>query len=158
MRRLLLLVTAPADAARDHHLRWSLWRRRHQAVARQGHCQRRAQRPPPAQPGSATPGPLRVFVVPGTAELSEVAWQQIAALLQPATPHRGRPSGDLRRQLEGMLAVMHSGGPWRDAPAACGPWQTIYSRYTLWVRAGVWEQIVAILHPEHTQSEPVSSP
>jgi len=68
VRRLLLLLAAPEDAEREHHLRWSLWRRRHQAVARRGHRARRAHRPPPAQPGPATPGPIPVLVVPGTAE------------------------------------------------------------------------------------------
>ncbi len=86
--------------------------------------------------------------MPGTAELSEVACSQIAALVQPAVPRRGRPSGDLRRQLEGMLAVMHNGGPWREVPPICGPWQTIYARYALWVRTGLWDRIVAILHPD----------
>jgi hypothetical protein len=56
---------------------------------------------------------MPIVVVPGTAELSEGLWQQIAPLLVPTTPRRGRPSGELRRQLEGMLTVMHSGGPWR---------------------------------------------
>jgi Putative transposase of IS4/5 family (DUF4096) len=154
---LLLLLAEPAGIARDHHLRWSLWRRRRQAVARQGHRVRRAQRPLPKKPGPATPGQIPILDVAGTAELSESAWSQIAALVQPAAPHRGHPSGDLRRQLEGMLALMHSGGPWRDVPPAYGPWQTIYTRYALWVRTGLWEQIAAILHPEHAQSEPVES-
>jgi Putative transposase of IS4/5 family (DUF4096) len=157
VRRLLLLLAVPEGAERAHHMRWSLWRRRHHAVARAGHRVRRAYRPPPAQPGPATPGPIPIGVVPGTAALSETAWTQIAALFQPAVPRRGRPSGDLRRQLQGMLAVMRGGGPWREVPPACGPWQTIYSRYALWVRTGLWEQIAAILHPEHAQSEPVES-
>ena len=154
VRRLLLLVVEPEGAARAHHLHWSAWRRHHQAVARQGHRARRAHRPPPAQPGSAAPGPIPIVVVPGTAELSEGLWQQIAPLLVPTTPRRGRPSGDLRRQLEGMLTVMHSGGPWREVPSACGPWQTIYARYALWVRTGVWERIAAILHPDMSAPAP----
>jgi transposase len=153
VRRLLLLVAAPEGAERDHHLRWSAWRRQHQAVARRGHRARRAQRPPPAPPDPTPPGPIPVHVVPGTAELSETSWSQIAALLQPAVPQRGRPSGDLRRQLEGMLAVMHSGGPWREVPSACGPWQTIYARYALWVRTGLWERIAAILYPDRSQTD-----
>jgi hypothetical protein len=160
VRRLLLLVAVPEDAEREHHLRWSLWRRQHQAVARRGQRARRARRPPPAQPGPTTPGPLPVQVVPGTAALSEPAWAQIAPLVQPAVPRRrrGRPSGDLRRQLEGMLAVMHSGGPWRDVPPACGPWQTIYARYALWVRTGLWEQIAAILHPDLSAPQSAAPP
>lgn len=159
VRRLLVLLAVPESAEREHHVRWSLWRRRHQAVARQGHRARRAQRPPPAQPGPATPGPIPIGVVPGTAELSETAWKQIAMLVQPAVPRRGRPSGDLRRQLEGMLAVMHSGGPWREVPPACGPWQTVYTRYARWVRTGLWDRIAAILHPnDSVQTEPAPSP
>ena len=158
VRRLLLLMTQPASAARTHHLRWSLWRRQHQAGARRGHRARRAQRPPPAQPGPHTPEPLPILTVPGSAELSETTWSQIAALVLPVVPRRGRPSGDLRRQLEAMLAVMHSGGPWRDVPSTYGPWQTIYARYALWVRTGLWEQITAILHPDLAAPEPPTPP
>lgn len=57
-----------------------------------------------------------------------------------------------------MLAVMRSGGPWREVPPAYGPWQTIYARYALWVRSGLWEQIAAILHPDPAQTEPAASP
>ena len=159
VRRLLLLVAQPEDAEREHHLHWSQWRRHHQAVARQGHRARRAQRPPPAQPGPATPGPpIPILGVPGTVALTARHWQQIAPLLAPATPRRGRPSGDLRRQLEGMLAVMHRGVPWREVPSASGPWQTIYARYTLWVRTGLWERIAAILHPDLSEPKPVVPP
>ncbi|MGZ6307903.1 MAG: transposase [Ktedonobacterales bacterium] len=158
VRRLLLLLAAPADAEREHHLRWSAWRRRHQAVARRGQQDRRAHRPPPAPPPPLTSGPIPVLIVPGTATLNEPLWQQIAPLLSAATPRRGRPSGDLRRQLEGMLAVMQSGRPWRDVPSTCGPWQTIYARYALWVRTGLWEQIAAILHPDPSSTESAASP
>jgi hypothetical protein len=158
VRRLVRLVAQPEGAERAHHLHWSQWRRQHQAVARRGHQARRAQRPPPAQPGPLRPGPIPVLVVPGTAELSEQLWQQIAPLLTPATPPRGRPSGDLRRQLQGMLAVMHSGASWREMPTTYGPWQTIYARYALWVRTGLWDRIAAILHPDTSAEEPAAPP
>jgi Putative transposase of IS4/5 family (DUF4096) len=154
----MLLLAAPENAEREHHLRWSLWRRRHQAGARQGQRARRARRPPPAQPTPATPGPIPIGVVPGTTELRETHWQQVAALLASTAPRRGRPSGDLRRQLAGMLAVMHSGGPWREVPPACGPWQTVYARYALWVRTGLWDRIAAILHPDLPDLLPATPP
>jgi hypothetical protein len=158
VRRLVRLVAQPEGAERQHHLHWSQWRRQHQAVARRGHRARRAQRPPPAQAGPPRPGPIPVLVVPGTAELSEQLWQQIAPLLALATPPRGRPSGDLRRQLQGMLAVMHSGTSWREMPTTYGPWQTIYARYALWVRTGLWDRIAAILHPDTSEEEPAAPP
>jgi hypothetical protein len=158
VRRLLVLLANPEHAEREHHLRWSLWRRQHQAVARQGHRTRRAQRPPPAQPGPAMPGPIPVLVVPGTAELGATTWAQIVALVEPVMPRRGRPSGDLRRQFEGMLAVMHTGVPWREVPPAYGPWQTIYTRYALWVRTGLWDRIATILHPDPSPPLPAAPP
>jgi transposase len=97
--------------------------------------------------------------VPGTAALSAALWQQIVPLvLTAATPRRGRPSGDLRRQLQGMLAVMHSGAPWRELPSTYGPWQTIYARYALWVRTGLWNRIAAILHPDTFEDDPAAPP
>jgi hypothetical protein len=156
VRRLLLLLAQPEDAEREHHLRWSVWRRRHQAVAGRGHRARRAQRPPPAQPGPATPGPIPIGVVPGTTDLLETHWRQIAALLAPTAPRRGRPSGDVRRQLQGMLAVMHTGAPWREVPPAYGPGQTIYARYSLWVRTGLWDRIAAVLHPDQSAAGPAA--
>lgn len=107
---------------------------------------------------SPSHGPFPIVRVSGTAELTERHWQQIAPLLVPAPPRRGRPNGDLRRQLEGILAVMRSGAPWREAPSACGPWQTIYARYALWVRTGLWDRIAAILHPDLPQPEPAAPP
>jgi transposase len=107
------------------------------------------------------PGPIPVLRVPGTAALSEPLWQQIAPLLAPATPprrRRGRPTGDLRRQLEGMLAVMHAGAPWREVPTACGPWQTVYTRYRSWVTTGLWDRIAAILHPASSPAERLAPP
>jgi hypothetical protein len=158
VRRLVLLVAEPPGAERDQRLRWSQWRRQHQATARRGHRARRAQRPPPAQPGPLTPGPIPVLSVPGTAALSEPLWQQIAPLLTPPMPPRGRPSGDLRRQLEGMLAVMHTGTAWRETPSASGPWQTIYTRYRAWVTSGLWDRIAAILHPDTAEEQPEAPP
>jgi transposase len=57
-----------------------------------------------------------------------------------------------------MLALMHSGGPWREVPPYFGPWQTIYARYALWVRTGQWDRIAQILHPDHPDAAPVGPP
>jgi transposase len=101
---------------------------------------------------------MPVLSVPGTAALSESLWQQVASLVAPPTPPRGRPSGDLRRQVEGMLAVMHTGVPWREVPSAGGSWQTTYARYRSWVKTGVWDRIAAILHPDQSADEPAAPP
>jgi transposase len=73
---------------------------------------------------------------------------QLAPVLPPQKPATGRPAHDHRRILEGMLWVMRTGSAWRFLPEQFGPWQTIHSRYQRWGKAGLWEQIAALLHPE----------
>ena len=140
VRRLLrLLHESEEECERRRH--WSWWRRRHQAVARRCHVARRAQRNL-----AAAEGPPVVVVVPGTATLTAALWAQLGPLLPPQKPRTGRPALDHRRIVEGMLWVMHTGAPWRAIPTTYGPWQTIYSRYQRWTKAGLWAQIIQILH------------
>jgi hypothetical protein len=146
VRRLLLLLSEPEDARRRAGLHWSDWRRRHQARARQGHVARRAARQPLLRPADP---PLPTMLA-GTAPLSDSLWGQIAPLLPPQKPPRGRPSLDHRRLLEGLLWIMRTGVPWREMPAADGSWHTAYSRYQRWCQDGLWDRICAVLHPTPT--------
>jgi len=143
---LLLLLAEPQEARRRAGLHWSRWRRHHQARARQGHVARRAARQPLG--GSAAP-PLPTRRA-GTAALSDALWQQIAPLLPPQQPPRGRPSLDHRRLLEGLLWIMHHGVAWRELPPSYGSWHTAYSRYQRWCEEGRWDRICAVLHPTPT--------
>ena len=69
------------------------------------------------------------------------------ARLQPLLPHkvRGVPRVDDRRVISGILHVLQSGCRRRDAPAAYGPYKTLYNRFVRWARTGVWEQVFAEL-------------
>jgi hypothetical protein len=150
VRRVLLLLHAPEEARQRAGLAWSDWRRRHQARARRDHVAQRAARQPLQRP----PDPPLPTVLAGTAALTDDRWQQIAPLLPPQKPARGRPALDHRRLLEGLLSIMHTGVPWREMPATYGSWHTAYSRYQRWGQDGLWERICAILHPTPT---PLSS-
>jgi Putative transposase of IS4/5 family (DUF4096) len=147
---LLLLLSEPEDARRRVGLHWSHWRRHHQARARRGHVARRAAR----QPLGGSAAPPRPTVLAGTAALSDSLWQQIAPLLPPQKPPRGRPAVDHHRLLEGLLSIMRTGVPWREMPAAYGSWHTAYSRYQRWCQDGLWDRICAILHPTPTPLNP----
>ncbi len=70
----------------------------------------------------------------------------LAPLLPPAKPRTGRPNLDHRHILDGILWRLTTGAPWRDLPAASGPWQTLYSRFRRWQRAGIWDRILSALH------------
>jgi len=36
-----------------------------------------------------------------------------------------------------MLWILRTGAPWRDLPSAYGPWESVYTRFSRWSKAGV---------------------
>ena len=144
LQRLVRALEAE-PAERQHRLRWSAWRRAHQATASRGHRARRAKSM------AAVPAPLPLVVpVVGTPLLTEALWSGVLSVLPPPAK-RGRPQGEARPMVEGLLWMMHTGAAWREIPAAHGPWQTLYSRYQRWRKAGIWAQICGALFEESTQ-------
>src|SRR5690606_31307026 len=66
--------------------------------------------------------------------------------IEPYFPRsHGIPRVDDRRVLSGILFVIRNGLRWRDVPAACGPHQTIYTRFIRWCRLGVFNRILSEL-------------
>jgi hypothetical protein len=140
VRRLLVVMRIVDLAERERLLRWSAWRRAHQASARDAHMRRRARR---INFVAAEP---RIVSLPTTVALSDEGWDAIVPLL----PHKsatGRPAHDHRQILQGILWVARTGAPWREVPTAFGPWETIHSRYSRWRKEGIWSQIITALHP-----------
>ena len=79
-------------------------------------------------------------------EISDEEWEQIKELLPPErTGKPGRPAGDNRQTLNGILWIVRSGAPWRDMPERYGSWSTIYDRFRTWERLGVFEGIFELL-------------
>src|SRR5688572_22045947 len=81
-------------------------------------------------------------------ELTDAQWERLAPLLPPQRPATGRPAKDHRTVLNGVLWVLRTGAPWRDLPERYGPWQTVYSRFRRWRRAGIWERLLTALQAE----------
>jgi transposase len=79
----------------------------------------------------------------GRFDLSDRPWRRLAPLLPPQRPRSGRPNGDRRRILDGILWVLRAGAPWRDPPERYGPVGTVSSRFHRWREAGVWDGILA---------------
>lgn len=80
-------------------------------------------------------------------ELADFEWAAIKPML-PNKP-RGVPRVNDRRVLNGIFWVLRSGAPWRDLPAAFGPYTTCYNRFVRWRRAGVWSRIIDALAAAH---------
>lgn len=136
--RRLLLARSEAPAQRLHRWAWSVFRRRHQAHAKQCHANRRAR----ADRRIADP-PLQTLLAPPPA-LTDARWRRIVPLL-PAASGTGRPSRDHRAILSGILWVMQTGSAWNALPATFGPWATVHGRYQRWRQDGTWAAILAAL-------------
>ena len=52
--------------------------------------------------------------------------------------------------MAAMLYILRTGSPWRALPPGFGPWQTVYSRWRLWCRLGVWEGALRTLRAKRT--------
>lgn len=148
VRRLLCTITEPPERG-AFRLSWSVFRRRHQAVAKSCHTRRRAQQQP-VPLGRPTMQRLHV----GDLELTDERWTRIAPLLPPQRPQTGRTNHDHRTILAGMLWVVRTGSSWRDLPEQFGPWETVHSRYSRWRHAGIWQHILNVFNEPHTVDAP----
>jgi transposase len=100
---------------------------------------RRARQHPLPLP--ALPEPLALLSLP---DLTPERWEPLRAFLPPQAS-RGRPAGEHRLIVEGILWIMRTGSSWRDLPARFGPWQTIASRYRQWRKEGRWQLMLQVL-------------
>ena len=74
-------------------------------------------------------------------ELTDEAWERIAALL----PEPGRRNGrwrDHRQVVNGIVWKLRTGVPWRDVPERYGPWKTLHERHRRWSADGTWDAIL----------------
>jgi transposase len=74
-------------------------------------------------------------------EINDFDWERIKNLLPPENTGEGRPSKSNRLMLNAMLWINKTGAPWRDIPERFGPWQTVYSRFRLWIKNDVFTEM-----------------
>ena len=79
-------------------------------------------------------------------DLTDEQW----ALLKPVfnTPGKRGPrhAPDLRRVVDAMLYVSHTGCQWRFPPESFGPWTRVWSQFRRWSRNGTWARALTVLH------------
>ena len=73
--------------------------------------------------------------------LTDAQWAVMAphCLGKPTDP--GRTGSDNRMFLEAVLWIARTGSPWRDLPACFGKWNTVFKRYSDWIKADVFKRI-----------------
>lgn len=136
-----MLALAAEGARQAFLLRWSHWRRAHQAGATRCHVARHARE------RATSAAPPIVLALPRL-DLTDAEWTRVHPLLPPQKPRVGRPRHDHRTVLRGILWGLRTASPWREMPVQFGKWDTAYARYRLWCKQGLWQPIIDALGPE----------
>jgi hypothetical protein len=136
--QLVLLVERSAAAI----LRWSRWRRWHQAWARYYHYRRREDRRQPDCCAVASeemaPSAVALVDAAGTIDLVEEVWQRLQPLL-PTGKRSGRPySHDRRLIVEAIVHQRRTGCAWNALPSHFPPYQTVHTQLRNWQKSGLW--------------------
>jgi putative transposase len=76
-------------------------------------------------------------------ELSDEVWERVQPLIPQRPPHPkgGRPAEDDRQMLSAILYVLRTGIQWNALPRELGASTTVYDRFRLWERQGLFDCI-----------------
>ena len=73
--------------------------------------------------------------------LTDEQWDLISGVF-PEPKRTGRPPRDRRQVMDGILWILRTGSPWRDLPAAFGPWATVWDLFDTWNHNGTLQTIL----------------
>ncbi len=74
--------------------------------------------------------------------LTDELWSKLKPIL---LEHDIYDKPTLRMTVEGILYRLRVGCPWRDLPAAFGPWNTVYKRYNHWSVKSIFIKVFNVL-------------
>lgn len=81
--------------------------------------------------------------------MSDELWEIVEPLLpeEPPKPEGGRPRGDDRAALTGIIFVLKSAIPWEmlSQEMGCSSGITCWRRLREWQEAGIWERLLQVL-------------
>jgi len=84
-----------------------------------------------------------------SSSLSDQEWEIIEPLLLEVLPPKKQtrpPKWTKREILDGILYQLKNGCNWNDLPQDLPPYSSVYWHYKQWRTAGVWEDLMALLH------------
>jgi transposase len=73
--------------------------------------------------------------------LTNAQWAKMEPQCLGKASDPGRSGNDNRQFLEAVLWIARTGSPWRDLPTQFGKWNTVFKRYSDWVKADVFQRI-----------------
>ena len=60
----------------------------------------------------------------------------------------GRSGANTRLFVEAVLWITRTGSPWRDLPVLFGKWNSVFTRFRDWVKAGVFQRLFEAVSDE----------
>ena len=69
--------------------------------------------------------------------MTDEEWAIFAPFLTTACSCGGRPLGNHRHRLNGILWIWRTRAPWRDLSAAFGKWNFVWEQFRCWCESGV---------------------
>jgi transposase len=89
--------------------------------------------------------------MPHSSDLTDEEWDLFEPLLLEILPKKKqtRPSNWTKRDIvNGVLYQLKNGCNWCDLPKDLPPYSTVYWHYKQWRGAGVFEQLIKVLHEQ----------
>jgi transposase len=83
--------------------------------------------------------------------ISDAQWNAVAVMIESTRGRCGGPRTDLRRTVDAIRWVLHTGAKWSEIPAEFGASTTCWRWYERWCSDGTWQQIAATLELSQTE-------
>ena len=76
-------------------------------------------------------------------QIPDSLWEKIEPLLPPEIPRLkdDPPQMDVRKAMEGIVYVLHTGCKWNEIPHSLGASSIIHEYYREWRKAGVFQRM-----------------
>jgi transposase len=82
-------------------------------------------------------------------EVTDTEWERLKKYFpERQAGQMGRPREDDRQMLNGILWIIRTGAPWADLPERYGAKSTVYDRFALWEKTGLFTKILEELGVE----------
>ena len=73
--------------------------------------------------------------------LTDAQWAKMEPLCLGKRRDPGRSGENNRRFVEAVLWIARTDSPWRDLPPSLGHWNSVFTRFRDWAKAGVWKRL-----------------
>src|SRR5258707_3447897 len=73
--------------------------------------------------------------------LSDAQWAKMEPLCLGKPSDPGCSGKDNRLFVEAVLWIARTGSPWRDLPPSFGHWNSAFTRFRDWAKAGVFDRL-----------------